>query len=212
MQHAASQPLSVRSIANLVASEAPAELDRLRGQFPEQKQLFETSYVLGEDASRSAQPDPHRVEALRALLETGIAAAESRLPKVIKALVLRMKRARMIKLVGAIAAAISSVGVISALVIDQRRVAIATAVVSLVASAASIVGEHLGQPLIGAQRGHGDMLTSALRAESDIVALKTSLLSADPGPPENLLSLVRQMNELAAQIREIVVFGGVTEP
>ncbi|MCP3391877.1 hypothetical protein NLM27_24085 [Bradyrhizobium sp. CCGB12] len=204
--------LSVRSIANLVASETPAELARLRTLFPEQKGLFDTSFVLGDETSQSELHDGRRAEALRAFAEAGIAAAESRLSKVIKALVLQIKRARTIKLVSAIAAAISSVGVISALALDKRHVAIATAVVSLAASVASIIGEHLEQPLTGTQKALSDLLVSALRAESKVADIKISLLTDDLSPPENLLSLVRQMNEVAAQIREIVVFGGISEP
>jgi hypothetical protein len=199
----------VRAIANLLADIAPEQLDRLRREFPDQKEIFDTFHVLGGEPSETILSGAREIDALRTFAEAGITAVESKLPRIIQALIYGIKRARITKLVGAIMASVSSVGVISALTLNQRQVAMATAVVGLISSTASIIGEHLDRPLVGNHKGLGDLLASALGAEAKVADLRVSLLAGSFGSPEGAVTLAGKVNELAAQVHEIVVFGGV---
>src|SRR4051812_5889374 len=143
----------VRAIAALLADVEPQALAQLRAEFPEQKHLFDPHYRLGYEPSTPASVGPTlEAQALRSFAEVGLTAAERKLEQLIAALIKKMKLARFVKLTGAIVASVSSVGVISALALDQREAELVAALVGLTSSVTALIGEHLNQSLVGSQK------------------------------------------------------------
>src|SRR5262245_48922368 len=116
-----SRDISVRPIAILLAESSPAILSDLRREFPEFKTLFDPSYELGKSVEngRSAEASTRRNYALKVFAEKGLDVAEQKIEKIISTLVMRMKRARAVKVSGTIVATLSSAGVISALALSK---------------------------------------------------------------------------------------------
>lgn len=202
---------AVRAIAALLAESEPQSLVRLREQFPEHKRLFDPVYVLGDESSETdCFALPQDVEVLRSFADVGLTAAEQKLEQLVAALTKRMKRARSVKLAGAIVASVSSVGVISALALAQREAALVTALVGLVASVAALIGEHLDQPLVGSQKRLAELLGDALNAEAKARSLRFEFVSGTFESRGTVFAFAAKVNEVAAKAREIMVYGGVS--
>lgn len=198
----------LRAIAELLANAAPQTLQHLRSKFPEDAELFKQGYVLGESTS-SPDPSSRKLAAIRAFAEAGLNTTEAEAERIIQILTERLKLARKIKLVGSIIASISSVGIISALALGQPSTALVTAIIALISSLSSLIGEHLTQPLIGEAKGGADLLSQTLTAERRARELRLKLLGADFESPADLISFAGVVNELAASIREVTIFGGL---
>jgi hypothetical protein len=200
----------LRAIAVLLSDTNPQALADLRARYPNHERLFEPAYVLGQEPIEAARSSVlQEVEPLRAFAEAGLTAAELKLEQLVAVLSKRIKRARSVKLAGAITASVSSVGVISALALAQSETALLTALVGLVSSIASLLGEHMEQPLIGGQKSLGELLGDALSAEGRARDLRVEFLGGAFGSLDAILSLATRVNEVAARVRAIVVYGGV---
>jgi hypothetical protein len=199
---------SVRAIAALLTKVDPESLARLRVQFPDQKRLFDPTFVLGDEQPLPVQSK--EITALRSFSEVGLAAAERTLQKLVTALSGRIRLARSVKLAGSIMASVSSVGVISALALKKEDTALITAFIALISSVAALVGEHLDKPLVGNQKSLADLLGDALSAESKARDLHTELLSGAFEATDSVLAFATKVNEVAASVRAIMVYGGIS--
>lgn len=193
-----------QALASLLEVMSPSTLNDLRMRFPEQRSLFEPSYVLGGENAENITPAP---EALAAFSRAGAEGAERALKGIIVMLGKRIRRARFVKLCGSIVTSVSSAGVVSALMLTQPQTAIAVALVGFTGSVASIVGEHMSQPLAGNQKSLGELLADAISAEAKLRDLHVIILSGTTLPHDEAYAIASKVNSVATTIREIMIYG-----
>lgn len=210
---AAVPSISTRSLSSLLEALKPGTLAKLREAFPEHSEIFETSYVLGAESTADLNLDAGRHAALRALVEETLAAAKPSIPLIVRKITKRMRRARNARLAGGAAAACAAalLAAHAAGTIPGNLQLIAAAV-SLAASLLVLVGEHLDKPVIGGQRGLGELLADTLLAEEALAEVHLRMLAPESTIPVQLFEIARRANEAAARVRQVWVFGGLSLP
>jgi hypothetical protein len=183
-----------QALASLLQDIAPQALAALRIRFPHQASLFSPAHVLGSQDAQSGVDD---IEALSAFAKAGVEAAGRALEAIINTLGKRIKRARNIKLLGSVVTSVSSAGVVSALMLSQPQTALAVALISFGGSVASLVGEHMSQPLAGNQKSLGELLGDALGAEAKVRDLRLTAMATASLPREETYALASRVNAVA---------------
>ena len=200
--------LQTRSMSSLLAALAPDRLAALRKLHPAQTTLFETAYELGE-TTVPAGGDRHA--ALLALVQETSRVPEPMAHEMVGVLSARLRRARVTRLAGAVAAAVSGAGAGGTVVaaVFPKLQALAISLTALAGAVLVLVGEHLEKPLVGGARSVSEFLADGLAAEAAFADIRIKLLTQDLSNLEQLGALAREANAAAAKVRQIAVFGGV---
>jgi hypothetical protein len=208
-----SDPVPTRGLASLLAALQPAAFNRLRAQFPEEQELFDTRFVLGPKATETAAVSLRRKKALQALVEEALAASKVAVPYIVQQIGTRMQRARLSRLSGGIASILSAAMLAAqtagALPINLQLL---WSIVSMLGALLVFWGEHLEKPLVGQQRSLGELLADVLVAEDGMSEVRLRMLANDAADTSSLMDIARRANEAAARIRKAMVFGGFKPP
>ncbi len=205
--------LPTRAMASLLAEAAPAELAELRQRFAGHAALFDTFYTMGE--ADSPTEDASVLLALRALAEKTLQVSQPAVDRIVVTLGARGRKARQLRLTGAIFALVSGAsvlatpGTLGTLGNIHEWIKLATGVAALVGSTAVLVGEHLEKPVFGSAKALGDLVNEAMLVDASIRGLTLRLLSDDRSHRGAMLDLARKTNEVAAKVKELSVFGEV---
>lgn len=194
-------------MASLLADAAPNELGELRQRFAGHAALFDPIYTLGE--ADSFAEDPSVLPALRALAEKTLLVSQPAVDRIIATLGARGRKARQLRLTGAIFALVSGASVLATLGNTDVRIKLATGGAALVGSISVVVGEHLEKPVFGGAKALGDLVKDAMLVDASIRGLKLRLLSEDRSDRVAMLDLATKTNEVAAKVKELSVFGEV---
>ena len=208
-----SDPVPTRGLASLVTALQPAAMNRLRAQFPEEQELFETRFVLGPKATETAAASLRRAKALQALVEEALAASKVAVPYIIQAIGTRMQRARRSRMGGGIASILGA-GMMAAQTAGALPINLQLlwSTVSMLGALLVFWGEHLEKPLVGQQRSLGELLADVLVAEDGMSEVRLRMLANDAADTSSLMDIARRANEAAARIRKAMVFGGFKPP
>ncbi|GEO43590.1 hypothetical protein SAE02_77380 [Skermanella aerolata] len=189
--------LNVTSLVGLLARYDPSAIDRLRARFPEAASVFEPGKRLGGT-------DEKIHAALEGLADEALRVARDRAETAARFLDRRLRRSRLTRLAANLVGGIAAAGVIGAVIVEQRFVALLTAGITLASSSLALVADYLGGA-IGGTGGLHALHSRAATALTSVAVLdgEFRLLPFAPVTPDERLALVRRANVLAAEVRQI---------
>jgi hypothetical protein len=191
-------PTKVNAIVELLARHEGSVLDRLRSKYPEYRDVLTVGTTLGADQSAGAA-------ALYVdLAIDGLQAAKRRLDPNLRRLRERLQRAKRVRLMGQVIGALTSAGLIAAILGGwEKSLAVTTAVVNFAAVLCTVFAGYLETPLHG---GSGNLIESfetlveaAVEAEEVIQSLQIIRREARDDP--DLSTQIARANAIAAKLR-----------
>ena len=198
-------------MASLLNATAPQRLNELRQRFPGESDLFDPTYVLGENAALATDAlSPTRQQALRALVDTTLTAGEKSLITIVQTLTSRIRRVRTIRLTAAVATALA--GALTAAPAIGTPLPLPPLLgpgFAFAGSLGMLIGEHWEKPLAGGHNSLGELLGETLVAEAAFADARLRLAGDDLSQGSALLDLARRVSEAAAKLRHVSVFGGL---
>jgi hypothetical protein len=194
--------IRVDALVNALNRYQPEQLDKLRQQYPEQSELLALGQLMGE-----VNPDTILVAKLAIMT---LKAIKPPARSILNLLRRRLKQARKIRLMGNIVTAISSAGLISAVLVDSKGAALASALINLVSSVSQLISQHLESSSFGNQKGIQELFDQLVETVVDIEELESKLAVAlkIQDNPEELLRLAQESNALVAQVRKVELTTG----
>jgi len=188
----------INALVDLLNTYQQPRLEELRQKYPGQHDLLNPGIALGETHSKAL----HQVYVEVAL--EGLRTAKSRVEPNIRRLLQRLQSAKRLRLVGQVVAAVTSVGVIGAILGKwDSTVAVTTAVVNFGAVLCALVAGHLETPLHG---GKGSLIDSfetlaSTTAEAEEVIQELVLLGRGGADESRVMEQVRRANAIAGKLR-----------
>ena len=194
--------IRVDALVNALNRYQPEQLDKLRQQYPEQSELLALGQLMGE-----VTPDTILVAKLAIMT---LKAIKTPARSILNLLRRRLKQARKIRLMGNIVSAIRSAGLISAVLVDSKGAALASALINLVSSVSQLISQHLESSSFGNQKGIQELFDQLVETVVDIEELESKLAVAlkIQDNPEELLRLAQESNALVAQVRKVELTTG----
>jgi hypothetical protein len=194
--------IRVDALVNALNRYQPEQLDKLRQQYPEQSELLALGQLMGE-----VNPDTILVAKLAIMT---LKAIKPPARSILNLLRRRLKQARKIRLIGNIVSAISSAGLISAVLVDSKGAALASALINLVSSVSQLISQHLESSSFGNQKGIQELFDQLVETVVDIEELESKLAVAlkIQDNQEELLRLAQESNALVAQVRKVELTTG----
>jgi hypothetical protein len=194
--------IKVNALVDALNRYQPEQLDKLRQQYPEQSELLALGQLMGE-----VNPDTILVAKLAIMT---LKAIKTPARSILNLLRRRLKQARKIRLMGNIVTAISSAGLISAVLVDSKGAALASALINLASSVSQLISQHLESSSFGNQKGIQELFDQLVETVVDIEELESKLAVAlkIQDNPEELLRLAQESNALVAQVRKVELTTG----
>jgi hypothetical protein len=194
--------IKVNALVDALNRYQPDQLDKLRQQYPEQSELLAQGQLMGE-----VNPEPILVAKLAIMT---LKAIKTPARNILNRLRKRLKRARKIRLIGNIVTAISSAGLISAVLVDSKGAAIASALINLVSSISLLISQHLESSSFGNQNGLHELFDQLVETVVDMEDLESKLTVAlkIQDDEDELLRLAQESNALVAQVRKVQLIIG----
>jgi hypothetical protein len=191
-------PIKVNALIDLLDRHERQALEALRRKYPAQHDILTVGTMMGTDVSQSDS-----AVYLDVAIE-GLRAAKSRVEPNLQRLRDRLRKAKQIRLVGQIIGAITSAGVIAAIVGNwQMTVTIATALVNFAAVLCTFVAGYLETPLHG---GKGNLIDSfetlaATSVEADEVMGTLDVFRRSQPEDARIMEQVSRANAIASKLR-----------
>jgi hypothetical protein len=73
-----------------------------------------------------------------------------------------------------------------------------------------VCGENLEKSIVGSSKSLGELISDITHIDCDLRDLQLRMLSEDTSERVVLIDIARNANDIAARIKQISVFGGVT--
>jgi hypothetical protein len=195
-------PPQTTSLIELLAARAPEKLEQLRQDYPTHGDLLSPGRKMGD----ATVPEGDGIYC--ALARTGLVIAEREASEILSDLSRKARRAKRIRLIGSVVAAISSAGVISSAIFGSTATTVASATVSFFATAISSIASYLESPLVGSG-GFAELLEESLRLLTDVEKAKIVLQGELMQESGSCLGVVTSVNDISAKLRRIRIFGDV---
>ncbi|MCL1471625.1 hypothetical protein [Argonema antarcticum] len=197
--------IEVNALVNTLNLYRPDQLDALRQRYPDQSESLTPGKKLGESNNTGVAVAELAIYTLQAITEDA--------NNGLRSLHLRLKRAAKIRLMSNIVGAVTSAGLISAVLVESKGVAIATALINLVSSVSLLISEYLESPSSGEQNRRQD-LNQLIKAVVDIEMLEFKLTIGiqTKANDEELLKLAQEANAVVALVRGILMNIGKLSP
>jgi uncharacterized membrane protein YkgB len=191
-------PVRINALVDLLNTHDRAALEELRRKHPEHRDILAHGIVMGATSSKSLQ-----AVYIDVALE-GLRAAKNRVEPNLQRLRSRLHTAKRVRLIGQIIGAVTSAGLIAAILGGwERWVAVTTAVINFAAVLCTILAGYLETPPHG---GKGNLIDSfetltgsAVEAEEVIQTLQV-LRRAPDGEPQ-LMEQIARANAVAGRLR-----------
>ncbi|AKG23014.1 hypothetical protein [Calothrix sp. 336/3] len=123
----------------------------------------------------------------------------------------RLKSSMKLRLIGNLVSAVTSVGLISAVLMESRNAAIATAVINFISSVSLVISQYLESPLFAKNNNPQELFDQLIQSVSEAENLQFKLTVAIKMGATNaeLLELSEKANNLVASVRKIEAIIGV---
>ena len=194
----------VNSIVELLEADNPARIAELRARYPAQADTLRKGLVLG-----TARPPDASTQIYCDLCREGLAAGERQLAVLLRELPRRLARAKRLRLLAALAASLTSAGVMSAVFSGSPTLAKITSVIAFAATAANLLAHYAETPVAGGHGSLADSLDELVRIEGQLHDARARLSVAERGGRETCRHLANVVNDLAARIRRRQLFSGI---
>ncbi|MGO8152845.1 hypothetical protein AB9F36_23790 [Rhizobium leguminosarum] len=191
------------SLIELIEEKAPEKLVRLRTMYPNHLHLLTPGRKMGADVDTPGEG------IYCELARSGLEVAEREASDILSDLPRKARRAKQIRLVGSVVAAVSSAGVVSSALFGTSATTIASAIVSFLATTISSIAGYLESPLMGTS-GFAELIEECLRLEMDIQKTKVALQAELVREQGSCLDVVTSVNDISAKLRRIRIFGDVS--
>ena len=192
--------IEVNALVNTLNLYRPDQLDALRQRYPDHSELLTPGKWLGESNNTGntgvvvAELAIYTLQAITEDANNGL-----------RSLHRRLRRAAKIRLMSKIVSALTSAGLISAVLVESKGVAIATASINCVSSVSLLISEYLESSFSGRQNRRQD-LNQLIKAVVDIEMLEFKLTIGiqTKANDEKLLKLAQEANAVVALVRGIL--------
>jgi ABC-type multidrug transport system fused ATPase/permease subunit len=197
---ALNETLQISSLVDLLNRTSPNTLLKLRNRYPEYSELLEPGRLLGEARSSHTERS-----FLTELLTEAVDIAKKESSELRNYFHKRLQTSRRLRIAGNLISSISTAGLIAAIIGSQKIAMILSAVVAFLASSLSLVAQYFedfagGQNALRELRERLSRLVLELsEAEGDFRIFQIN------GRAEDLIPLVRKVNAIVANIRQIQV-------
>lgn len=207
------EPIGVLSdLGVLLRGEDPIAAAALVKDYPEIAPALSEVKLLGE-TPEGVGHQRGEAKIARGYVEAaqrGLEAAHSRVDRLTAILPQRLRTAKRLKLYGGVLSALSNASIVPALALSQSAAALGTALLGCSTSILALVGEHMDQPLFGARKSLGELLTELLDIEHQIREQELELLGMTGAVSAAAsLSAARKVNGLAGRLRTLEVIEGL---
>ena len=194
--------MKTNALVDTVSLYRPGQLDTLRIKYPDQHELLARGQVLGKAKSNSA-----------AMVELAIYALEiarERIDFNLLYLRKRLRFAKKLRLITNVVSALSSAGLLGAVLGDKSSFIIVTALINFFSTVGLLIAQYLESPLFSEDSSPQklfDQLVHIIPKVTDVeFKLKVSIESKATNAETE--SLVQQANALVASVRSIEAFIG----
>jgi hypothetical protein len=195
----------INSIIELLEARNPAQLQSLRSRYPTQARLLARGLLLGDLKTHEGNEEPIYCD----LARDGIDTAEREIRLILQDLPRRAAWGKRLKLIAAIASAVTSAGVISSVLLKAPPTAtIVTALLNLMAAGFGLVATYVETPLFGSS-STAELVEECIRLEVETRNARTLLEQVLKEASGTCRDLIGTVNEVCAKLRRISVFGGV---
>lgn len=190
----------VNALVSFLGDYAPSYLANMKRNFPTYSELLKSGVPLGKVPATSKTD---RIVLIN-LTQESLRIAKNHAEPNMDRMRVRLARARMLRLVSNIAATITSVGLLSAILgQSSKAVIVVTAMLNFLVTSVALVANYLEAPLYGDQGSPVDLLqtliTSTVEAEQIDSALE--VLRHNKGTNDEIFSLVSKANATIARLR-----------
>jgi hypothetical protein len=196
--------LKTNSIVELLKSSGAEGLEALRRTYPSHAAYLEVGQQLCEREEES------ETGFLLELGENGLRVAQREVESLLRLLPKRLGRAKCLKLIAGVVTSLTSVGVISAVILNAQTAALLSGVLNLAGSISVVVAQHLESPLLGSTPGLHGLIEQGLKLEFDVKSLQVKLSGVrQVADIERIKTFVQEVNQVCAGVRSIQIFSGV---
>ena len=190
--------IKVNSLVELLARHEGSTLDRLRAKYPEFRDRLAVGTTMGP--GQSARASALYVD----LAIDGLQAAKRRLDPNLRRLRERLQVAKRVRLTGQVIGALTSAGLIAAILGGwERSLAVTTAVINFAAVLCTMFAGHLETPLYG---GSGSLIDSfealaGATVEAEELIQSLTVIRREPVDDQKLTDHITRANAVAAKLR-----------
>lgn len=193
----------VNALIELLEYSNKEEYEELLTKYTEHKKILQKGITLGEL--------PLDVKAMSELTIKTLLIVNDLILKITKALQKRIKKARLISLIGSLIGVLSSAGLISALLLDDKEITIITASINFFASISVIVSAYIEKSLYGNNTNLNDYIQQVieLSQEANEIDSELKLLMKLNKNEEEIIMLIRRANSISAKINAMRIHVGL---
>jgi hypothetical protein len=202
----APESIPLVGIVELLAARRPDHLARLTAKYPRHEARLRPGLTLGsEDGLEELEAGFYEELACR-----GLEVARDEIKVILDSLLPRAVRAKRLRLLSAIAGAVTSAGVLSAAIVGSRGMTIAGALMTFFAASLGLSAAYLETPLTG-PGSIVSLLTECLELEAEISAALIRLHESRADASQ-LRQLAVEVNVICSKLRRIAIMGAITQP
>ena len=191
--------VKINSLVGLINYRNPKFLKGLKEKFPEYTKQLTPGTVLGSGAD-------HKVLILLSI--EGLEQVLNEVDPSIRKLHQRLSRAKNIKLGGQIVAALTSAGLVGAVLGDwEKMLILTTACINFVSVILAMIGTHLETPLYGGNESLVKVFENVIKYESEAKQLLQELkIMQESGEPDmnKVSEIAQKSNMIAGKINQII--------
>ena len=210
------QITKVNALIDLLGKYDEDGLNKMKTRYADHQELFKAGISLGDSQSAKQWSEEIRQKTTVShvyadIAIEGLKIANQAIKPVLKDLKSRLLKTKKIRMAGQIIAAVSSAGLIGAVLIDfDRVVTIVTALMNLSGVVLTITAESLQTPnYVGKKNLISEFVKlAAAQIKAEFVLLELSRYQSLKLPDEEIMSKVREANQLASDLREAEAFIG----
>ena len=191
--------IKLNALIELLSRHESHTLDTLRRKYPDHREILTVGTMMGGGGESAP---PHQVYIDVAL--EGLRTAKTRVEPNLQRLRERLHTAKRIRLIGQIIGAVTSAGLIAAILGNwQTPITITTALINFAAVLCTLIASHLETPLYG---GQGSLIDSfetlaGTSVEAEEVIQTLQLFVRTPPEESRILEQVSRANAIANKLR-----------
>lgn len=175
---------------------SPPVMARVRAENPELSEL---------SSGRQLGPSVGKADVYADIAKSALEIAENKIDSMSAYLKTRMMRAARWRMISSITAAVSTAGLVGALLVNARIAAIVTASVNVIASIVSILTQQFENSFLGQGPNAYELFKKLVSLAARVVGLRNELTLAEISnfSEDELLELTRKANALVAELHEV---------
>ncbi len=190
-------PIAIWAMIDYLDQNNPSFMSRIRKENPDIAPALSSGRTLGSNEGK--------VSIYSEIAKSSLEMAENKIDTTTAFLKRRMARAAHWRMFASITAAISTAGLIGALLVNARLASIITASVNVIASVVSIASQQLEVSFFGHGPNSYEIFRKLVSLASRVVGLRSELKLAEvsESSESEVLELTRRANALIAELQEV---------